>query len=32
MPKKQEMHSESTKLCRSGGSGFRTLDSRIRSV
>ena len=29
---KQEMHSESTNLRRSGGSGFRTLDSRIRSV
>jgi len=26
------MHSESTNLRRSGGSGFRTLDSRIRSV
>jgi len=29
------MHSERTNLCRtqqSGGSGFRTLDSRIRSV
>ena len=25
-------HSESTNLRRSGGSGFRTLDSRIRSV
>jgi len=28
----QEMHSESTNLRQSGGSGFRTLDSRIRSV
>jgi len=29
---KQEMHSESTNLRRSGGSRFRTLDSWIRSV
>ena len=29
---KQEICSDSTNLCRSGGSGFRTLDSRIRSV
>ena len=29
---KTRMHWESTNLCRFGGSGFRTLDSRIRSV
>jgi len=28
----RKLHSESTNLCRFGGSGFRTLDSRIRSV
>jgi len=28
----RKLCSESTNLCRSGGSGFRTLDSRIRSV